>query len=138
MSSPLLFENLVGPLHIENVDCTQNCMKYINKLACVNMRLWPQIGGMKGKHMTTLTVTIKTDNGATLTAQKDCMNNIIINGFEFVLFQPRSVHIVYRIPVKNTWNVQDLVASEIFNHPYKIKDVVERKTFTQVTLEGVL
>ena len=132
----LLIKNFVGTFECDTKYAQNTVFYHINRLANLNMLNWTEIQDMKYQllpyiHMKFVTITDKH-----VEAHKDSYNNMLLEGFEEAgLEELKSLQVSYEMPpnLNNTYNIQDLIASELIIYPYKVNSKCPA-----ITLEAIV
>lgn len=112
---------LVPPRHLD-----ANCAyRYVNNLLSMNMKQWRLLPELKGHPVYEIILDVTTIQGARLEVHKDYSNNIYAIGIDDENVTGASVSKItvrYIIPsdTKEVFIIQDIVASEMLQCPYKV------------------
>lgn len=98
---------------------------YVDRLANLNMKDWIQVPFMRQRSILSITLKIVTTEFNTIYVHKDLKNNMIIDGYEFMIENIKSIGVEYLLPAtfQNNFDVQDIIASELIVHRYKVSKI---------------
>lgn len=91
---------------------------HVDRLTSMNMLDWAKLS----YNIISISLKIVTKEFNTIYIHKDCWNNLIVDGYGFLTEKVKSLSVEYVLPnkVKNTYDVQDIVASELVVYRYKV------------------
>lgn len=133
-------ENRVGIL-VPPRSLEKNCAyKYVNNLLSMNMRQWRLLPELNGQPVYSISLEIITAQNKRLEVHKDYDNNIYAVGIDDENVTGANtlyVKVRYVIPsdTKDTFIIQDIIASEMLQCPYKIVVDVAYDKYRIVELE---
>jgi len=132
-----VFQNFIGTFKVSAPFKKGLSVNYVNNLGAMNMLLWPLVT----THIVfNVTLKIMTESGNVIFVVKDRVNNLTIEGLEHISQIAKSVHVYYIVEksLANDYNIQDIIASEILTHKYKVIARILTDNLASITLEGVL
>lgn len=121
----------VGTIYIDGVTTDpKSALFHANRLTNVNMLDWAHV-------FRTISIKIVTSEFNTIYVHKDCSNNLIIDGYEFLQEKIRSLAVEYTLPtkIKNNYDIQDIIASELIVYRYKLKRVNNNIVYLEAVVE---
>lgn len=100
-------------------------MEYVKNLENLDMSLWKHVPDMKKQNMRYIILEFVNCLDDYFGVYKDEENNIYCDSKRALCFPLRRLRVTYVIPdsVTNTYNIQDLVASEIIREKYRVHSV---------------
>lgn len=119
-------DDYVGGVEWDNFQThDKSAIFYVDRLANLNMKDWQKIPSMRQQSILSITLKIVTTEFNTIYVLKDLRNNMIIDGYEFMMENIKSIGVEYLLPAKfqNNYDVQDIIASELIVHRYKVSNI---------------
>lgn len=115
----------------------KSALFHADRLASLNMHDWARIHSMKNDIITAINIKIVTNQFNRIFIHKDCANNFVIDGFDFLSETVKSLAVDYVLPknIKNSYEIQDIIASELLVYKYKVTEQKYQNIYLQAVLE---
>ena len=140
MTSTMLLtqDAFVGNIVFEGVDTDpKSAMFHANRLTNIDMLDWAKLPYMKKQCVQSIYLKIITSDFNCIYIQKDCLNNLMIDGYEFLHEKVKSLSLEYVLPsnIKNNYDLQDIIASELIIYKYMVKRIDKTHVYLEAFIE---